>query len=160
MKRTAALLLLSLAFTQCTWMHPHSDASPDTRPGPGNVVIKERWEGRENERTAFADGSADGRADAGSGAPNDYSRHRSRFNSHTEQAYREGYAEGFAKGSSGGRESTLTAAQQATRDAGYAAGLRDRRMGRGADPDSHAGTYDAKLSAWFLDGYQEGFEGR
>ncbi|MDB6075174.1 MAG: hypothetical protein JWO89_2814 [Verrucomicrobiaceae bacterium] len=159
MKNSLPLLLLPLAFTQCTWMHPQRETST-TKPKPADAVMEERRAGREKERSAYADGSADGRADAGKGAADDYSKHRGRFNNHTEQAYRDGYREGYAKGRAGGHDSALTAAQQATRDAGYAAGLRDRRMNRGADADSHAGTYDAKLSSWFLDGYQEGFEGR
>ncbi len=154
-----SLLLLSLVYCQCTWMHPNREPNP-TKPGSSNTLVKERLEGRENERAAFEDGSADGSADAGRGAANDYTSHRGRFNSHTEKAYREGYGQGFARSAAGGHESKLTAAQQATRDAGFAAGVRDRRMNRGADPDSHAGTYDAKLSSWFLDGYQEGIEGR
>ena len=155
MKRIAALLLLPLAFSQCTWLQGHHD------PATANpVIIKERWEGRERERTAYEDGTADGAADAGRGAANDYRSHSGKFDPQTEQAYRDGYREGYSQASASSHKSTLTAAQQAAHDTGYAAGLRDRRMNRGADPDQHAGTYDAKLSSWFLDGYQEGFEGR
>lgn len=147
-----ALLLALLALCQCEAMRGHRDAPVADPP-----QVEKRWEGRELERAAFADGQADGAADLASGSAKDYARHQGRFSSGTEQAYREGYNEGYA---AGGASAALTAAQQQAHDTGYAAGVRDRRMGRGADPDQHAGTYDAKLGSWFLDGYNEGFEGR
>jgi len=153
MKRIIALLFLSLAFTQCTWLGLRR------KPGTLNpVVTKERWEDRDRARSAFEDGKADGAADAARGTPKDYKAHTGHFDSQTEPGYREGYNQGFDQSSANGTGKTLTAAEQAARDAGYAAGLRDRRRGRGSDPDQYAGTYDAKLASWFLDGYQEGFE--
>ena len=155
MKRFTALLLLPLAVSQCTWFGPHH--------APGTVdplVTNARQEGRDRARAAFEDGGADGAADAGRGAAKDYKSHRGRYDAQTEPAYRDGYNEGFDKATAAGPVKTLTSAQQAVHDAGYAAGRRDRRMNRGADPDQYAGSYDAKLSSWFFDGYQEGFEGR
>ena len=150
-----ALLIVPLALCQCVSQRPHEPPAVD----PSQV--EDRWEGRELERTAFADGEADGAADFASGSPRSPASHRSHFAAGTEQAYREGYNEGYDKAAAAGRKSaSLTAAQQQAHDLGYAAGVRDRRMGRGDDPDKYAGTYDAKLSSWFLDGYHEGLEGR
>ncbi|MDB6136958.1 MAG: hypothetical protein JWO94_30 [Verrucomicrobiaceae bacterium] len=160
MKRAATCLLLSLAFTQCTSRQPRREPADATKPAANTVITKERLDGRERERTAYQDGMSDGAVDADRSAASDYSKHRGHFDKNTEQAYRDGYRDSFAKNRPGTLQAVLTTAQQGTHDAGYAAGLRDRRMSHGSDPDSHFGTYDPKLSSWFLDGYQEGFEGR
>ena len=158
MKRLA-LLLVPLAFNQCSWMSPARGQRD--QPVADSVQTEDRWEGRELEREAFADGATDGAADHDSGSLKAYSGHPGRFGPGTEQAYSEGYNEGYDKSSAGGHEATdRTAAQKRVYEAGYSAGLRDRRMGRGDDPDQYAGTYDAKFSNWFLDGYHEGIEGR
>ncbi len=158
MKRTAALVLLPLFLAQC--QGPRGVSVRDSSKPGTNAVTKERWQGREREHAAYEDGSADGKIDSDRGSPNNYQAHQGRFTAATEQAYREGYESGYGTAKPGTHEAALTNAQQAAHDAGYAAGLRDRRRNRGSDPDQYAGTYDAKFSSWFLDGYQEGFEGR
>lgn len=157
MKRTAALLL-PLLLAHCTG--PRGISVRDSLKPGVNTVSKERWQGRERERAAYEDGAADGKIDADRGTPQNYQSHHGRFTAATEQAYREGYESGYGTARPGTRDAALTNAQQAAHDAGYAAGLQDRRRNRGSDPDQYNGTYDAKFSSWFLDGYQEGFEGR
>ena len=158
MKRIA-LLLVPLAFNQCSWMSPMRGQRDLPVADPGQT--ENRWEGRELERAVFADGLTDGAADHDSGSPKAYSGHPGRFGPGTEQAYREGYNEGYDKSAASDHKATeRTAAQQQVYDAGYSAGVRDHRLGRGDDPDQYAGTYDAKFSSWFLDGYHDGLEGR
>ena len=145
------LLPLALALTQCTWLRPPADPSK-VEP----LVAQERAEGKEREHQAYENGKADGAADAARGDIKNHKAHSERFTPSTERAYQEGYMEGFGKGGPG----LVTAEQQAAHDAGYAAGLKDRRRGRGSDPDQYKGTYNAKLESWFVDGYYEGVEDR
>ena len=129
-----ALLPFTLALSQCAWLRPAPDPS---KVNP--LVAQDRTEARERDHQAYENGKADGAADAARGDIKNYKAHSERFTPSNESAYREGYLEGFGKGGPG----LVTAEQQAAHDAGYAAGLKDRRRGRGSDPDQYKGTYDA-----------------
>jgi hypothetical protein len=105
----------------------------------------------------YNEGYQDGSNDARNNRSSDYKRYRDKYEKKYEDFFRDGYNAGYESV----RPTTRwTSSQRNAYDSGYSIGQSDRRSGTYNRPTENYRGYDSNISAYFQQGYDDGYNNR